>query len=186
MSVEHVSDELLQRHFDGELEPGDEPVVREHLDGCAECAGKLRSLEHLQGFIRMAATDAAAQADWQGMFARIEQAAQQPEVPEITPVRPTRASAKAQARWFRGASAVGLFAAAAAALLMVYREPESKQTEEEDAENTVAVLEVHSEITHVDFGGNAGTVFDIALADGSSTPVVWINDEDETDDGEDF
>jgi hypothetical protein len=34
-----------------------------------------------------------------------------------------------------------------------------------------------SEIVQVDFGGNAGTVFEIALADGVSTPVVWINDD---------
>src|SRR5262245_8693560 len=110
MSVEHVSDELLQRHFDGELEPAEEPVVRVHLDGCVECAGKLRSLERMQGFIRMAAQreDAAANADWEGMFARIEHAAKQPEV---VPIRPREASPKAQARWFRGASAVGLFAA---------------------------------------------------------------------------
>jgi hypothetical protein len=30
----------------------------------------------------------------------------------------------------------------------------------------------------VDFGSNTGTVFEIALADGASTPVVWINDEE--------
>ena len=30
----------------------------------------------------------------------------------------------------------------------------------------------------VDFGQNAGTVFEIALENGSSTPVVWINDDD--------
>ena len=32
-----------------------------------------------------------------------------------------------------------------------------------------------SEIVEVDFGQNAGTVFEIALENGSSTPVVWIN-----------
>jgi hypothetical protein len=34
-----------------------------------------------------------------------------------------------------------------------------------------------SEVVQVDFGSNTGTVFEIALADGASTPVVWINEE---------
>ena len=38
-----------------------------------------------------------------------------------------------------------------------------------------------SEITHVDFGPNAGAIFDIAYDDGSSTPVVWIDDDDDDD-----
>ena len=33
-----------------------------------------------------------------------------------------------------------------------------------------------SEVVQVDFGNNAGTVFDVALSDGSSTAVIWIND----------
>jgi len=35
MSVEHVSDEMLQRHFDGELEPAEQAQAHEHLGGCA-------------------------------------------------------------------------------------------------------------------------------------------------------
>jgi hypothetical protein len=35
----------------------------------------------------------------------------------------------------------------------------------------------NSEISQLDFGESNGTVFEIALADGISTPVVWINDE---------
>jgi hypothetical protein len=35
----------------------------------------------------------------------------------------------------------------------------------------------NSEISQVDFGNSNGTVFEIALADGVSTPVVWINDD---------
>jgi hypothetical protein len=67
-------------------------------------------------------------------------------------------------------------------LLMIYRpDPNGGETTTPDeSEGPFAVLESpHSEIVHVDFGGNAGTVFDIAFADGSSTPVVWINDEDD-------
>lgn len=35
-----------------------------------------------------------------------------------------------------------------------------------------------SEVVQVDFGQSAGTVFEIALDDGSSTPVIWINDDE--------
>jgi anti-sigma factor RsiW len=184
MSVEHVSDDLLQRHFDGELEPAEQAQASEHLSGCAQCQARLRSLERMQQLIRMAAEDAASRADWHGMYARIEQATQLPEQVVQKP-----AAQAARARWFRGAtmSAVGAFAVAAAALLMVYRqEPETTQRQDDGAGESLAVLAARSEITHVDFGGNAGTVFDIAFADGSSTPVVWINDEDDADEGEEY
>ena len=36
-----------------------------------------------------------------------------------------------------------------------------------------------SEVVDVDFGESTGTVFEVALDDGNSTPVVWINDEPE-------
>jgi anti-sigma factor RsiW len=194
MNVEHVSDELLQHHFDGELEPAEQAATRDHLTGCAECTARLRSLERMQQLIRMAAEDAAvsiptSQADWHDMYARIEQAAQLPEVqhPDVVVQKP--AAQAARARWFRGAtmSAVGAFAVAAAVLLMVYRQDaEVTQLQGDGDGESLAVLEARSEITHVDFGGNAGTVFDIAYADGSSTPVVWINDEDEDDEAEEF
>jgi hypothetical protein len=31
----------------------------------------------------------------------------------------------------------------------------------------------------VEFGSNAGTVFDIPMSDGSAIPVVWIDDDDD-------
>ena len=40
-----------------------------------------------------------------------------------------------------------------------------------------AVPAPSSEVVQVDFGANTGTVFEIALAGGKSTPVVWINDD---------
>ena len=81
MTHEHISDELLQRHFDGELEPEERPAVRHALSECASCTARLESLGKLQRLIRMAARDAegaASDADFQGMFARIERAAEEP------------------------------------------------------------------------------------------------------------
>jgi hypothetical protein len=96
-----------------------------------------------------------------------------------------RPTAAARAKWFRPAvmSAVGAIAVAAAVFLTISRGPDMSPTDEtydDDSDGTLARLEVsHSEITHVDFGPNAGAVFDIAYDDGSSTPVVWIDDDDD-------
>lgn len=187
MTHEHISDELLQRHFDGELEPEERPGVRAALSECASCNARLESLGKLSKLIRMAARDAeesASDADFQGMFARIERAAEEPPPGRAaTLVQP---SAAARTRWFRPAvmSAAGALAVAAAVFLMVSRQ-ESMPTDEtydEDSDGQLAALETsHSEITHVDFGHNAGAVFDIAYDDGSSTPVVWIDDDDDAE-----
>ncbi len=186
MNHEHISDELLQRHFDGELEPEERPAVREALSECATCEARLESLGKLQRLIRMAARDAegaASDADFRGMFARIERAAEEP-----VPGAVRELSTAARAKWFRPAvmSVAGAIAVAAAILLMVSRDSKpTDETYDEDPDGQLAALETsHSEITHVDFGRNAGAVFDISYDDGSSTPVVWIDDDDYGDGAE--
>jgi hypothetical protein len=190
MSQNHLSDELLQRHFDGDLDSVEEAEANEHLSDCAECNVRLEQLGRLQRLIRMAAEDAtghaidASDVNWQGMYARIEQAAQEPE-PAVRVAPVLQPSTAARAKWFRPAvmSGVGAIAVAAAVLLTVSRGPDPTQTDEtydDGSDGTLAALETsHSEITHVDFGPNAGAVFDIAYDDGSSTPVVWIDDDDD-------
>ena len=37
---------------------------------------------------------------------------------------------------------------------------------------------VASEIVQADFGVNTGTIFEVALAEGESTQVVWINEDE--------
>jgi hypothetical protein len=183
----HLDDDLLQRHFDGDLDSAEQAEVLPHLADCAECNTRLEALGRLQRLIRTAVKDEADASDvsWQGMFARIEQAAQEPEPVHVAPV--LRATGAARAKWFRPAvmSAVGAVAVAAAVFLTIARGPDVSPTDEtydDDSDGTLARLEVsHSEITHVDFGANYGKVFDIAYDDGSSTPVVWIDDDDDDD-----
>jgi hypothetical protein len=85
----------------------------------------------------------------------------------------------------RAAPALGAIALAAAAMLMVYRQdsqaPNSDGDDGYEAATSSGDGPGRSEVVDVDFGPNAGTVFDIALADGSSIPVVWINDDDDDD-----
>jgi anti-sigma factor RsiW len=194
MSRDHLDDELLHRHFDGELEPSEQGEVRQHLSDCASCNARLRGLGRLQSLIRMASEDAASDADFHGMFARIEEAARAPETQperEVQTRTETRTETKllkpnvqARARWFRPAvmSTAGAIAAAAAALLMISRPEPADESYDDDDDGSLAALETsRSEITHVDFGPNAGAIFDIAYDDGSSTPVVWIDDDDDAE-----
>lgn len=182
MTATHLSDEQLQCHFDGELEPHERGEVLAHLSGCADCDSRLAQLGRLQNLVRMAAEDAADDADWQGMFARIERAAAEPEAPVVQ-----QPNAAARARWFRPAtmSAAGAIAIAAAVLLIIYRPesdgPTESYEEQRGSEGDLVALATHSEIMHVDYGPNAGQVFDIDFDDGSSTPVVWINDDDDVE-----
>jgi hypothetical protein len=55
------------------------------------------------------------------------------------------------------------------------REVAAPEVEPEAEKDRMALAS--SEVVSVDFGDNTGTVFEIALAEGVSTPVVWINDE---------
>lgn len=194
----HLSDELLQRQHDGELEPSEQSQVHTHLAECSACEARLAGLGRLSGLIRMAARDAATdaalaeQVDWKQLYARIEQRAEQP-TSAAAEVRDQRAQSRPgaavqsldPARRRRRAAAfsvTGALAAAAAVLLMIFQnEPPARDESRDDgADTTLAVMpRARSEITQVDFGSNAGTVFDIALADGSYIPVVWINDDDE-------
>lgn len=47
-----------------------------------------------------------------------------------------------------------------------------------DGPSAQVAATTHSEVVSVDFGQSAGTVFAIANDDGSSTPVIWINDDE--------
>lgn len=43
---------LIEAHFDGELDPGQQVRVREHLEGCADCSAAYGELERLRDDIR--------------------------------------------------------------------------------------------------------------------------------------
>lgn len=81
--------------------------------------------------------------------------------------------------WNRGAPALGAVALAAAALLIVYKQATVPGETNEAASYEAMATTGHSEIVAVDFGSNAGQVFDIPMSDGSTTPVVWIDDDDD-------
>lgn len=192
MNGAHPSHDLLQRHHDGDLTGQEAAELHVHLDACDQCQAELASLGRLGQLLRRSATEdqlgygsAAAEPDFTRMFAEIQKAVAEPEPiaegatrPNVVPLRATK---KAGPHWLqRTAPTMGALALAAAALLMVYRsDSSSPQAELQDQREDVVASVNRSEIVKVEFGSNAGQVFDIPLADGSSVPVVWIDDDDD-------
>jgi anti-sigma factor RsiW len=184
MVSEPVQDELLQRYFDGDLEPGEAAKVAQQLERSPEARERLRALSALHGAIGRAVNDPVAGVDFDALFARIEKDVQQAPTPSADErawwrehmEQPPRKSAQR-----RLLPAMGALAAAAVLLLAVLRGLSPQHVEPPagsgGAEQSGAPSGTPgSEVVEVDFGSNAGTVFEIALDDGNSTPVVWIND----------
>lgn len=190
MQTEHLSDELLQRHFDGDLDRAEAVQAQAHLDACGVCAKKRARLARLSGMIAQSAKEPLAEANFAGLFERIERGIESERAAD-TGARVISLASRRRPAYATVSAVVAGFAAAAAVLLMVYRPSkptlpdaatprpaQSETAEAAEAAPPLAALPSHSEVVSVDFGDNAGTVFDIALADGSSTPVVWINDDE--------
>jgi anti-sigma factor RsiW len=181
MDREHPSPEQLERYFDGELTPDEPTDLRAHLASCPECSAQQAALARLRTLIAMTAEDDAQRVDSERMFAAIERGIAQeiatpaPQLADV-PARPRIAAPRRLRRLTNAAPVLGALALAAAVMWMVYR-PDGAPNDGND--DTYEAAEGHSEIVEVDFGSNAGTVFDIALSDGSSIPVVWIDDDDE-------
>jgi anti-sigma factor RsiW len=191
---DHLEEELLNRYFDGELRPARAATVAQHLERCSECSARHQSLASLRGMIDMAAEESGRNVDFEALYGRIERGIREQARPgwrerarvywrDLSEQRPGQV-------WV---PATGLLAAAA--MLLVWIGAPSQSPADPQArprtrsvpvapslgapapEPPTALAAGNSEIVQVDFGGNAGTVFEIALADGVSTPVVWINDD---------
>ena len=177
MQAEHPSPETLQRFFDAELTPGESASAKAHVASCQACSAQLASLRRLHELVVMAADDTTHAANFDAMFARIERGIDDP-APASNDATVSPLQSRRVRHLLNAGPALGALALAAAVLLMVYRRDTSQTpATEEPYEVSVA----HSEVVEVDFGANAGTVFDILLADGSSNPVVWIDDDGESE-----
>jgi anti-sigma factor RsiW len=184
---EHVEEELLQRYFDGELAAPRAEEIARHLESCPRCAERRRSLAELHRAIAMAATERGQGLDSEALFARIEQGVRERPAPSAVERLSTRWRDFPEQRlrqiWV---PAAGTLAAAAALLLFLRGTPQqvpegaepSRQNAGQDATATRTSIP-NSEVEQVDFGGKAGTVFEVAVAEGISTSVVWINDDGE-------
>ena len=189
MNDQHVQEELLQQYFDGELAPASAAEISRHLEHCDPCSRRHRALLSLHDAIGRAAEESAKDVDFDALFARIEQGVREQPAPGLAERTQVwwreQLDQRSRGRWM---PAAGALAAAAAVLLLVVRAlptpgpeditesaPAPSETETAPTETASA----GSEVVDVDFGESTGTVFEVALDDGNSTPVVWINDEAE-------
>jgi hypothetical protein len=198
MNGQHPSSEQLQRGHDGEhgergergergeLASAEAAALRSHLAGCAQCQSDLASLTRMGELVRATVSADAAlpsDAEFARLFENVERAIRVDRVAPVT--APAKPVSKKVRYLQRAAPALGAVALAAAAMLMVYRQetqpPSSDGDDGYEAATSNGDSPGRSEVVDVDFGPNAGTVFDISLADGSSIPVVWINDDDGND-----
>jgi anti-sigma factor RsiW len=192
VSDAHLDETLLHRYFDGELPASQVAAARAHLDACETCAKEHRALVRLREMISVAAVDIATELDANALFGRIEQGVRAEQTPPLWE--------RVRVWWGEFIEhhtevwmplGAGLAAAAVIAVVAIRGgSPETGAGPSASQTPAVApapvarapkprpkVMLANSEVVQVDFGENAGTVFEIALAEGVSTPVVWINDE---------
>jgi anti-sigma factor RsiW len=192
--MEHVQEDALNMHFDGELAPAEAASVERHLASCGECSKRLNSMQQLREIIVMSSEQVASEVDFDAMFGRVEQGTKVAPMPGLIERVGLWVTESLQHNPVRvWAPAGGLAMAAAAALAFVLRSSggpgieggqEARRgviAEEREIKREKMMLAENesnaSEVVQVDFGSNTGTVFEIALADGASTPVVWINED---------
>jgi hypothetical protein len=200
MISSHLAEETLQQLHDGELENGGETEARQHLQQCAQCREKLRKLQKLHDLINLAAEDMSSQVDFDALYGRITEgvSGQKPGAGEVVSLQSWRDRVRNS-----GAQVWLPMAVAAAAVIgfVAHFASTGDEVIDEQAggkrpgktmlastsgrsagdapamESPPQEEPPNSEISQVDFGDSNGTVYEIALADGISTPVVWINDE---------
>lgn len=172
----HPSPEQLQRGYDGDLSSHQAAELQRHLATCAQCQADFDAFGRLGQLLRWAAQEPApaqAQPDFNNMFAAISR--EIAAAPTIAPVR-TLPALRAPRWWARPAPALGAVALAAAAALLVVRQ-DNVVPDAIDESHSYEIA--RSEVVAVDFGTNAGQVFDIPMSDGPAIPVVWIDDDDD-------
>jgi anti-sigma factor RsiW len=170
--------ERLQMFFDGELAPEDEAAVRRDLESSPEGMAELREWERLRSALKNVSNDWTGALDSDALFARIEAeiGAEAPPVlerrhaPHKASPPPLRVVPGGRERRIWGAVATGLAAAAAVLLAVITWPSERGATPVEASRGT--------EVVEVDFGANAGTVFNVEGSAGESLAVVWIDDEE--------
>jgi anti-sigma factor RsiW len=204
VNAPHVEEELLQRYFDGDLQGAPAASVSQHIATCEDCKKRHVALGELHKLIAMTMEHAAHGIDFERAFAEIERGTRERPAPsllerlsvwwrDLIEQRPEQLWAPAMG----AALAAGLLvfvlrdaapkeevAAAPAPPKppVVVAAPSVPTTVQQAPSDPTSVPPAppemaNTEIEQVDFGSNAGTVYEIALAGGVSTPVVWINDE---------
>ncbi len=168
-----LDDDTLQMLFDGELPPEEEAAVRELVESSPEHLKTLGQWNELGDAMRATSDTWGDTIDSDALFSRIEAELEgsksvSPPAPGVVPIR--RAVPGRRERRIWGGVATG-FAAAAAILLAVFAWPTDRVPEQ------ITSMIRGSTVVEVDFGDNAGTIFEVEGSAGQPLTVVWISDE---------
>jgi negative regulator of sigma E activity len=170
------ADEKLQMLFDGELSPEEEAELRRELAGSAEATAELRQWATMREALADVSADWSGELDSNALFARIEAEIEpgaavdeRPAADDTAPVE-LRVVPGGRERRIWGGLATGLAAAAAIFLAVIAWPEEQGSPSLEMARGT--------EVVEVDFGANAGTVFEVEGGAGQPLAVIWIDDEE--------
>lgn len=179
-----LDDETLQRLLDGDLNAREAKQARDVLSRSTADAARYRQFERLHQLVQRGADDMVGELDADAMFRNIETgiAKNRPGLFEQLGAWLSEFIEHRAQVWMPMA---GAGVVAAAVLLTVYAPGSTGEELAVVPGGNVPAAVVpnsdaatpNSEVVQVDFGTNSGTVFEIALAGGKSTPVVWINDD---------
>jgi anti-sigma factor RsiW len=182
MRLDHIEDDLLQRYHDGELTGGRSEQVKQHLDSCAICQKRQQSLTRLHELFAIHSEEVARDVNFDFLYSKV--------AAEISRQQPAGILDKLFAWWdglrfwkpqvWAPATAVALAGITIVVLNTHWQDRSLRQVaggQKSPGSMIAAASALGSEIIRVDFGDRPGTVFEVALAEGATTAVVWINDE---------
>jgi hypothetical protein len=190
----------LHRLHDDDLSPEEKAELEKELAANPELGKKLEGLREVAAVVRAARTDdAPIDSDilWSAIEGKIAAPVEtKPALRAIEGGAPKTAVEDPRTRRRRIIGiAVGAFAIAAAALLMIYGPPSTPPdtiaetgvpeitTPETAPEETVAATD-YTEVLAVDFGTNVGTIFAVEGESGQRYAVVWLADVLKRDEGD--
>jgi anti-sigma factor RsiW len=185
MQLDHIEDDLLQRYHDGELTGGRFERVKQHLKSCAICQKRQRSLAKLHELFTIHAEELSRDVNFDALYSKVAE--------EISRQKPAGILEKLLAWWdglplwkpqvWAPATAAAVAGITIAVLNTHWQDRSLRKVaggQKSPGSIIAPASALGSEIVRVDFGDKPGTVFEVALAEGASTAVIWINDE--TDD----
>ena len=165
MNAEHIENDKLQLFFDAELSESESSVVRLHVEQCDACGTQLRSMQELRHLFELNADHITSDLKSDELFASITKEIEKQERAGFGERFRVWANEFYEHRKVVWAPAAAALTVAAVALLWVAPWKSHHHRRHRDLELT------GTEVVHVDFGQNTGTVFEV-----EGVAVVWIDD----------
>ncbi len=194
MSVPESIEEQLFRYYDGDLSEQECSEVRRMLAEAPEAEEALQRTERLGALLRASLgpveEDALGEVPTEAIYRRIEErlrvgqeaaageAGAEAELSERRPRGVLHLVREGHAPWATVGMGAAVLAAAAAAMLVLWPARDAAEYGAPPLAHHMAPV-LGSEVEEVDFGANAGTVFEVRGEAGQPLAVVWIEEEGE-------